>query len=157
MSRSEADTQAHEGGVPRGLLAAAGALVVFTFLAAGLARLTDIGAVHMPTMAPVATLQLRFQDQPDGGVAVVDSRDGKEIYRVQPGTNGFIRATIRGLTRERLREGVGQIPPFALTRWSDGTLSLEDSSIRRRIDLDAFGPTNAQAFAQLFAARSQTP
>ena len=86
---------------------------------------------------------------------MVDSRDGKEIYRVQPGTNGFIRATIRGLTRERRREGVGQIPPFALTRWSDGTLSLEDSSIRRRIDLDAFGPTNAQAFAQLFAARSQ--
>lgn len=157
MSRSQAHPQVHSGGVPRGLLAAAGALVLFTFLASGLARLTDIGAVHMPVVAPAATLQLRFQDQPDGGVAVIDSKDGKEIYRVQPGSNGFIRATIRGLTRERLREGVGEIPPFALTRWSDGTLSLEDSSIRRRIDLDAFGPTNSQAFAQFFAARSQTP
>ena len=33
MSRSQAHPQVHSGGVPRGLLAAAGALVLFTFLA----------------------------------------------------------------------------------------------------------------------------
>ncbi len=157
MSRSQANHEASAGGMPRSLLFGAAALIVFTFLASGLARLTDIGAVHMPVVAPVETLLLRFRDQQDGGVAVIDARDGKEIYVVQPGTNGFIRATLRGLTRERLREGVGEAPPFALTRWNDGTLSLEDSSIQRRIELDAFGPTNAQAFAQFFAARSQTP
>ncbi len=34
-------------------------------------------------------------------------------------------------------------PPFTLTRWRDGTLSLADEATGRRIDLDAFGPTQA--------------
>lgn len=142
-------------GVPRQVLMGAGALVLFAFLAAATARVTDVGTVHMPEAKPVETLALRFVDQNDGGVAVIDARDGVRIYTVQPGTNGFIRATLRGLTRERRREGVDEVPPFQLTRWDDGTLSLEDAAIGRRIGLDAFGPSNAGAFAQLFAARSQ--
>jgi putative photosynthetic complex assembly protein len=111
----------------------------------------------MPAAVPVETLMLHFADQPDGGVAVENAADGKVIYVVQPGTNGFIRATMRGLTRERIRSDVGEAPPFKLTHWNDGTLSLEDATIGRRISLEAFGPTNAQAFAQLFAAaRSET-
>jgi putative photosynthetic complex assembly protein len=62
---------------------------------------------------------------------------------------------VRGLAQEREREGIGRETPFVLTHWSDGTLSLADSAIGRRVNLDAFGPTNAQAFAQLFSARSQ--
>jgi putative photosynthetic complex assembly protein len=85
---------------------------------------------------------------------VVDASDGKIIYTVAPGTNGFIRATVRGLAQEREREGIGRETPFTLTHWSDGTMSLADSAIGRRISLDAFGPTNAGAFAQLFSARS---
>jgi putative photosynthetic complex assembly protein len=139
---------------PRLLLAGAAALLVFAFVASGTARMTDIGTVHMPPAAPVETLLLRFVDQTDGGVGIIDAKDGARIFTVAPGTNGFIRATLRGLTRERIREDVGEVPPFRLTHWSDGTLSLEDATIGRRISLDAFGPTNAEAFAQLFAARS---
>ena len=34
--------------------------------------------------------------------------------------------------------------PFTLTRWSDGTVSLEDTTTSRRVNLDAFGPDNAR-------------
>jgi putative photosynthetic complex assembly protein len=140
---------------PRLLLAGAAALLAFAFVATGAARMTDVGTVHMPVAAPVETLLLRFVDDGDGGVGIIDAKDGARIFTVAPGTNGFIRATMRGLTRERLREDVGEAPPFRLTHWSDGTLSLEDVTIGRRVNLDAFGPTNAEAFAQLFAARSR--
>ena len=81
----------------------------------------------------------------------------KVIHVIAPGTNGFIRATMRGLTRERIRSGVGAEPPFLLTHWSDGTISLEDKTTGRRIGLDAFGPTNSAAFAQLFTSRRALP
>jgi hypothetical protein len=44
-----------------------------------------------------------------------------------------------------------------LTRWSDGTVSLEDAATRRRVNLDAFGPDNARAFAQLFRNKESSP
>ena len=144
-------------GIPRPVLIAAAALLAFTFASASFVRVTGVGAVHMPVVAPAQVLHLHFLDKDDGGIDVVDAADGRLVYTVAPGTNGFIRATLRGLARERLREGVGQVPPFTLKRWDDGTISLEDASIGRRIDLDAFGPTNAGAFVQLFATRRQTP
>ena len=157
MIQSNIKAEPSHGSVPRVLLLGAATLVGFAFLASGAARLTDVGTVHMPAAQPVETLMLKFVDQTDGGVGVVDAKDGKTIYTVQPGTNGFIRATLRGLARERRRAGIGEEPPFQLTHWDDGTLSLEDASVDRKIGLDAFGPTNAQAFAQLFAARRETP
>ena len=36
----------------------------------------------------------------------------------------------------------------------DGGLTIEDGSTGRRIDLQAFGPTNANTFAQLLHAGS---
>jgi putative photosynthetic complex assembly protein len=140
--------------LPRFLLVGAAALVLFSLAASGVARFGDIGTVHMPKSSVMQTLSLRFEDQDDGGVAVRDALDNQVIYTVAPGTNGFIRATLRGLVRERKREGIGAETPFTLTHWSDGTMSLEDSTIGRRVSLEAFGPTNAQAFAQLFNARS---
>jgi len=146
----------NSGGLPSGVIYGAAALVGFALLSAGFGRITDIGAVHMPAERSVEALSLRFEDQDNGGVAIRDVQDGNVIYIVQPGTNGFIRATVRGLVRERKRSGVGEEPPFLLTHWSDGTVSLEDKSTNRRVSLEAFGPTNAQAFAQLFAARRAT-
>ena len=74
------------------------------------------------------------------------------IYVVAPGTNGFIRGTMRGLVQERKRSGIDDSAPFLLTRWNDGTLSLKDPATGRRVNLDAFGPTNVGAFAQFFSA-----
>ena len=153
MSDTSAAASAHQTGTPRGLLLGAFFLLLFTILATGFGRWSDVGAVHMPVAAAVETLYLRFDDLDDGGVAVRNARDGGLIYKVEPGTNGFIRSTLRGLARERMRSGNGPQTPFMLTRWSDGSVSLLDETSGRRIDLDAFGPTNAQAFAQFFSAK----
>jgi putative photosynthetic complex assembly protein len=147
----------HHDGVPRGILCGAAILVGFALLTAGLARQTDIGTLHMPVASAVDRLALRFEDQPDGSVAVRDASDGRDIYVVQPGTYGFIRSTLRGLARERRRADFDATTPFVLTRWSDGTVSLEDTTTSRRVNLDAFGPDNARAFAQLFDEKRRNP
>jgi len=155
MSSTSITTPAASGTLPRGLLYGASALVGMAVTLTCVARLSDFGTLHMPTEQVIQSLSLRFEDRSDGSVAVRDAGSDKIIYTVAPGTNGFIRATVRGLAQEREREGIGRETPFTLTHWSDGTLSLADSAIGRRISLDAFGPTNAEAFAQLFLARSQ--
>ena len=66
------------------------------------------------------------------------------------------RDLARADAREEAARTSAKRPPFLLIHWSDGTLSLEDPSIGRKVDLDAFGPTQAEAFAQLFTARSKT-
>jgi putative photosynthetic complex assembly protein len=152
---SNADRPPEASALPRTILFGASALVGFALILTGAARLSDIGTLHMPKKQVVEALSLRFEDRDDGSVAVRDANDDRVIYTVAPGTNGFIRATLRGLVRERKREGIGPETPFTLTHWSDGTMSLEDSTIGRRVSLEAFGPTNAQAFARLFSARSE--
>jgi len=136
---------------PRGALAGAALLVVFALIAAAVGRLSGIGTVRLASPAPVAVLELRFEDRADGGVAVYAARDGRLVDVLAPGTNGFARGALRGLARDRKRQGIGAEPPFRLTRWADGRLSLEDPATGRRIDLEAFGPTNAAAFARLMS------
>ena len=133
-----------------GLLRAAIALILFSILATAFGRFSDLGAVHMPDAYAVETLLLQFDDLDDGGVAIRKADTQQLIYKVEPGTNGFIRGTLRGLARERLRSGIGSEQPFTLTHWNNGSISLEDKATGRRVDLDAFGITNAQSFAQFF-------
>jgi putative photosynthetic complex assembly protein len=63
--------------------------------------------------------------------------------------NGFVRGVMRGMARDRRAHGVGMEPPFALTLWRNGTLSLTDKSTGRAIELGSFGPDNRAAFAAL--------
>jgi putative photosynthetic complex assembly protein len=137
---------------PRGALIGAALLVAFTVSSAAVARLSGLGTVQMPEAASVESRPLRFQDMRDGSIQVTDARTGQVAASVEPGTNGFIRGTLRGLARERKRRGIGIEPPFTLTRRADGRLSLEDPTTGRVIALDAFGPTNGEAFAQLLTA-----
>ncbi|HEY8125524.1 MAG TPA: photosynthetic complex assembly protein PuhC [Methylocystis sp.] len=153
IGKGKAPTTSAYDGVPRPILRGAGLLIVFALLATGLARFTGVGAVHMPAQNSVESLALLFEDRNDGSIIVRDASDGALFYTVQPGAYGFIRSTMRGLARERRRSGLDASTPFALTRWSDGTVSLEDSATGRRVNLDAFGPDNARAFAQLFTER----
>jgi putative photosynthetic complex assembly protein len=140
-------------GVPRGVLMGAAALLSFALGATWVARNAGVGEVHMPRQQAYQVLDLAFLDDPDGGVSIVDASSGAVLDRAAPGTNGFLRGALRGFAQERLRAGLGRSEPFTLTRWRDGTLSLQDKTTNRRIDLDAFGPTQAQTFAHLFAAR----
>lgn len=139
-------------GIPKAILIGAAVLIVVTIVGAGLARVTGFGRSEPPMAQAVETLSLHFEDQPDGSVLVRRAPDRVVIFRVAPETNGFIRATVRGLARERQRENISDEVPFVLTAWGDGRVTLDDTTTGRRVSLEAFGATNVGAFAQLFRA-----
>jgi putative photosynthetic complex assembly protein len=88
---------------------------------------------------------------------VLDASGTKLYDTVSPGTNGFLRGTMRGLARERKREGVSPELPFLMIGRSDGKLTLEDPGTGRRVDVGSFGPTNAAVFAAIMARHEYTP
>lgn len=95
-------------------------------------------------------MHLTFVDRNNGAVEVDDADNGNATIHVVPaGTNGFLRGVLRGLARARRNEHLGVEPPFTLTRWADGQMTLLDPQTGQRISLEVFGPTNARPFAQL--------
>ncbi len=152
-SHQEIDSQPF----PRVALFAAFALVGFALLITAAVRLhivpgartaEQLRAAHHVTV--VETRTLRFLDQKNGAVLVEDAGRGTVATVIEPGTNnGFIRGVLRGLARDRKLRNIGQQPPFALTLYSDGELTLTDTSTARIVPLNSFGPTNHDAFAKL--------
>jgi putative photosynthetic complex assembly protein len=149
LGSAQGDTPARDGGVPFLALAGiGGALVVAMILAA-------IGG--SPTkMAPSSVLAsrlLRFDDASNGAVVVTDANTNRQVGILAPGTNGFIRATLRGLSHS---QGHEQHPranhPFLLTARSDGRVTLYDPATQRTLDLEAFGSLNAGAYVALLTA-----
>ena len=145
--------------VPRGPLLGALAVVTVAFGAAVAGRFTGAGATHEgvsagPSAAAVALDRrvLRFADAPDGAVLVYDAPTNALAVRLAPGGDGFLRGTLRAMTRERMLARIGQGPPFVLTRWSDGRLTLDDSATRMHVAVTSFGPTQVASFEQLLAA-----
>jgi len=128
-------------------LLAIGAMLMSILIGVTAVRLsgTDIST---PDAAAVATRDLRFEDRPDGSIAVIDASSGIVIESIV-GEQGFIRGTLRGLARERKRQGIGPEAPFQLVGRADGRLTLIDPATGRRVDLESFGPVNAGAFVRL--------
>lgn len=139
-------------GFPRAPLIAVAILVIGSLLAVSAVRLTGVGATHVVEAPAVAVREFRFEDRPDGSIVVFDAHDQRLVDTVAPGTNGFLRGTMRGLARERQRRGVGAAPPFRMVGHADGRLTLEDPTTGRHIDLGSFGPTNAAVFARIMAS-----
>ena len=152
---------AHGDMLPRGTLIIAGSLVLFAFAAASIVRIANIAPSASPVLmrqaehiAPVKSRDLRFIDRPDGAVVIEDVVNGVTASVITPGQEtGFIRGVMRGLARERRSRGIGNGPPFKLTLWRDGQLSLVDSATGRAIEMTAFGSTNRAAFAALLDAK----
>jgi putative photosynthetic complex assembly protein len=67
------------------------------------------------------------------------------------GEQGFLRGTLRGMARERRRNGLDDTAALSLLARADGRLTLVDPATGRRIDLESFGPTNAAVFARWIA------
>ena len=143
--------------LPRGTLMLAGALVAFAFTSTVIVRVAGIPAAASPAalraeahIAPVASRSLRFVDRVDGAVVIQDVAKGAVASVIEPGQQtGFIRGVMRGLARERRMHGVGDGPPFTLTLWRDGELSLTDTATGRSIEMTAFGSANRASFAAL--------
>jgi putative photosynthetic complex assembly protein len=143
--------------VPLAFLLAAAGLVALTLGLIGTARLTGLGETRVAEQETVAARDLRFEDQPSGGVAVFAMPGSRLVTELQPGTGGFLRGILRALVRERRQRGIGDDIPFRLSRSADGSLLLADLATGRRIPLAAFGPTNADVFASLLVSGSQQP
>lgn len=141
---------------PSGPLVACAALITVAIGAAALGDWRGISSA-VPRSAPLVSRPIQFVDQPDGAIRALDATTRQEIMIIAPGTNGFLRATLHGLARERRREGFGPQPPFQLTAWRDGRLTLTDSTTGRRIELESFGQDNEAAFARLLTNEERQP
>jgi putative photosynthetic complex assembly protein len=145
----------HNQQFPRGALYGAAGLIAITLVSAGVSHLVGTKSL-VPNSSAVAVRDLRFEDRADGGVDVYDNKGLSPADAVSPGSNAFLRATLRGLAQQRKREGENADIPFRLTSWADGRLTLDDQATGRHIELEAFGPTNAAAFARLLPSRVAT-
>jgi len=149
---------------PHWPLRAAAGLAVFALLATVGARYFGLGSTLQSDSPVRMERQLRFVEHVAGGngigaggIDVIDARTGVKIDELRPGADGFMRATLRGLARERRRNGLGQEVPFELALHADGSLTLVDPTTSRRIQLQAFGPSNSGAFARLLNTGPGTP
>jgi len=131
------------------VLFCAGGLIAFSLISVGLVRITGNGPDQRMAASTVER-SLRFEDRSDGGVSVVDGRNGA-LLTVLHGEQGFVRGTLRALTRERHARGIGSAPPFSLIARADGGVTLYDPATRQKVDLDSFGPTNAAEFSRFLA------
>ncbi|MFM9914390.1 MAG: photosynthetic complex assembly protein PuhC [Rhizobacter sp.] len=132
--------------LPRGVLLAIGGVLLASVIAVAAVRMSGV-AIHVPDEAAIAMRELRFEDRPDGSVVVIDAPTKAVIHTVT-GENGFFRGALRGLARERRRNGLGAEQPFQLIGRADGRMTLFDPATGQRIDLESFGPTNAAVFAR---------
>ncbi|RIV85616.1 photosynthetic complex assembly protein PuhC [Aurantiacibacter zhengii] len=148
----------HENTVPRPALFLVGGLVFASLTMTALVTTGWLEREAVPTavraeanVAPVTTRHLTFADLADGGVRIAEAGSDNEVALITSDTtgSGFIRGVLRGLARERRMQGIGAAPPFALTLWEDGSLSLTDEATGRIIELGGFGPDNRAAFIAL--------
>lgn len=117
----------------------------------GLARVSGFDPTQSAEVTVVQSRDILFTDTANGGVGVIDGKTGNQLRELAPGTNGFLRATLRGLAQNRMNRGFGQDVPFRVVRTSSGMIQLIDLATGRTIALDAFGQTNAQVFARLLS------
>lgn len=139
---------------PKGVLVAAGVLILVAIAAAAYGRAHNVAEIAAAERreaqgAPVAVLEVRFSDRPDGSVLVEEAVSSQTIETIAPGSDGFIRGVMRGMAHARRIRNIDATPPFRLSRFENGTVILEDPETGRIIDLRAFGNTNNAAFARL--------
>ena len=127
-----------------------GTVLVAVMIAIGFAaRSGPHGGAPPAAATPLRTADLVMRDQPDGSIVVVTA-GGQPVTTIARNTNPFVRVVLSGLVRERRLEGEGSPSiPFHLTRWLDGRLTIDDIATGKLIELEAFGPTNEDAFARL--------
>lgn len=135
--------------IPRGVIIGAGLLMVFTIIVAGVSHRAGFYHTRMPPSKPVASRDLLFADQHNGGVLVTDAKTGQRVAVIEPTTGGFLRGIMRGLVREHKLNDQAEGSAFRLTHWADGRLSIADPTTGESFDLEAFGATNEAAFAKL--------
>ena len=146
----------HDSTVPRGALIGAAAVLLFTMAMAGATRLgliphsaDPIASRSAQNVAPAQSRELRFADRADGAVVVTDASTGETVKVIEFGQGGFLRATMRRMAKARAAAGIGASPPFKLTLWENGALSLSDPQTRRTAEIHGFGADHSKVFADM--------
>ena len=140
--------------MPRTPLLALAAVVVLSVAGTAAVRWTSPAPAAEPASAQrqAAALQwrtLHFSDTADHGIAIHDAATGALLDTLH-GEQGFVRGVLRAMTRERRIRGVSDSKAaFELAVGADRRLTLRDPATGLTLDLLAFGPTNAGAFARL--------
>jgi putative photosynthetic complex assembly protein len=111
--------------------------------------------ITRPNETPLRERLVRFYDEPDGSVIIRDAGNLDVLARFPVAEGGFVRGTLRALARERRQGEIGRELPFRVSAWPDGQLTLDDTATGRRVDLTAFGVTNAGIFARLLTAQGE--
>jgi putative photosynthetic complex assembly protein len=149
----------HDPTVPRGALIGAAILLLFVLMLTGAVRFGFIPKAADPSITraaahvmPAQQRSLRFVDRADGAVVVSDATSGETVTVIPFGKGGFLRATMRRMAKARIAAGIGAEPPFTLTRWENGALSLSDPATGRDAEIYGFGPDHTKSFADMLEA-----
>jgi putative photosynthetic complex assembly protein len=132
----------------RGPLLASALLIAATL---ALTTFSPFGSFPRHEARPLAERQLLFSDRGDGAVVIRDALQGGQIAVIAPAEGGFVRGAMRGLARARYVAGIGPEVPFRLVGWSDGRLTFEDPATGTKLEMAAFGQTNAEVFLRFLS------
>lgn len=146
----------HDPTVPKAALIGAAAVLLFVMGLAGAVRLGIMPQSANPELSraaanigPAEQRHLRFADRDDGAVVISDADTGETVKVIGFGEGGFARATMRRMAKRRMNAGVGSEPPFTLTRWQNGALSLIDPETGEAAEIQGFGADHSAAFAEM--------
>lgn len=160
MSYIHIDEEVGNGGnagVPKGALILAGAFALCVIAMAAVARVYKQGTLGQQiTATAVASRALVFTDHPDGSIGVYDQANKQQLEALPGGGGGFVRGAMRALARQRRLAHVGPDVPFYLIKWSDGRLTLDDSTTGSHLELHAYGSANLASFEELLVGTTHT-
>ena len=139
----------------RRAVAAACALVVFAIVGVAVTRITGSTLTFEPETAPALTAVLRFEDEPNGVVAVYDESTGDRLIEYGLDEGVFVRSIMRSVARQRRLRGLGSETPVELSRHEDGQIWLLDPASGVHIYLGAFGPDNVGAFEEILEPETE--
>ncbi len=135
--------------IHRRAMVALGIFVGIVLVVTAIAQLTGMGLRFSPVAEPVAMVQLRFEDGPEGLVTVTNAETDEVLAEYGMDEGVFVRSVMRGIARQRrLRNQEGR-EPVVLAEYPDGKLWLLDPTNEVEIYLGAFGPDNRAAWANL--------
>ena len=138
---------------PRMPLAMGLGLIGFTFVAIVFGMKTGIGTMINVYGQPAAIRDIIITGAHDTEINITDAQSGELIRHFAPTEGGFVRGSLRALSRMRLVAEQPETLPYRLIRWENGSVSLSDTATGERLYLNAFGPDNAAAYAELLASR----
>ena len=124
-------------------------LMALALLAVLFARWTGAQGGVVEPQEVIVSAELRFEDGPAGEVLVYEWYGDTLLATFPAGEGSFVRGILRSMTRERRIQETTAVRPFRLARHRDGALTIRDEATGQLIVLNAFGPTNAGAFARL--------